>query len=734
MDVEERVVTLRALLTEYNYQYYVQHTPVVTDGEYDALYQELQELESNHPELVSPDSPTQRVGSDLEQGFEKVAHIRSVLSLAKALGGEDLAAWQIRNRKLEPEASFTYTVEPKFDGLTIVLWYQDGLLTQAATRGDGEIGDDVTGNARTIQSIPLRIPVVGSAPPPPVLVVRGEVLFTKEAFIALNRARVTAGEPEYVTARNTASGSLKQKDTRLTAKRNLSAYVYDILHVEGALPASHYDRLQWLNEVGFMTPPDIACVDGLDGVLDHIAWWKAQRDDLPFEIDGVVVKVDDTDLEHRLGTVGKHPRGAIACKFPAEEATTKLIAVKPQVGRTGRLTPTAHLEPVLVDDVTVSRASLHNYEQVAQLDIRIGDEVILKRSGDVIPYIVGPVTSMRTGEEHVVSPPETCPFCDTAVLSHEDFVDLFCPNTKCPERVFQNACFFASKAGLDIDGLGPKILQQLIEAGLVRDEADLFTLTAEQLLSLDRFAERKTTELLKSIDAARTRPLKKILTALGIPGVGGAVANILLEAFSSLEMLVQMAQAIRALEEDIATLLPYGEPPLSVALRHAHLKDPEAGITRTLNAMLEDSQDLEIVLARFRDILNIIAPLHALDGIGTTLIQQVLDWFAQPENIDLLKKLKAAGLKLEHTKAKDASQILQGFTFVITGTLPTLSRSQARTLIESHGGKVTSSVSKRTSYLVAGEKAGSKLTKAQNLQVPILDEAALHQLMGHGTE
>ena len=733
MDAQARIGALCGLLNEYSYRYYVQHAPVVTDAEYDTLYRELQALEALHPDLVSADSPTQRAGSDLSQDFQKVAHVRPILSLANAFGADDVQAWQIRNERLIPDSAYAYTVEPKFDGLTIVLWYEQGVLVRAATRGDGETGDNVTANARTIQSIPLRIPVTGAEEPPGVLVVRGEVLFTREAFAALNEERVALEEPAYINARNTASGSLKQKDARLTAQRDLSAYVYDILYCDNRLSDRRIERLHWLQEIGFMTPPDVVSVGDLDEVMDRISWWQDRRAQLPFEIDGIVVKVDDLILDGRLGVAGKDPRGSVAYKFPSEEATTRLLEVKPQVGRTGRITPTAHLEPVFVGGATVSRATLHNYEQVAQLDIRENDVVIVKRSGDVIPYVVGPVAGMRTGEEEVIAPPATCPECDTPIAKREGFVDLFCQNESCPERLFRKVTFFASKAALDIEGLGPRTLQLLIESALIRDEADLFALTEEQLISLEGFAEKKTSELLKSINEARSRPLKRILTALGIPGIGGAVATILLEAFHSLDRLVELAQRVRRAEASLSALvIDSNAIGLAEVLRHAHLKDPESGLKRTFADALDSAQDPEAVFVHFREILTAVAPILSLEGIGTTLVEQIVDWFAEPHNVRVLAKLKAAGLQLDHTPEVKTSQSLDGMTFVITGTLPSLSRAQAKSLILDHGGKVTGSVSGRTNYLLAGEKAGSKLTKAQSLQVPVLDEAGLQQLIHHG--
>ncbi len=726
-EVEERAASLRVLLNEHSYRYYVQHAPVITDAEFDALYQELRKLERDHPGLVTPDSPTQRAGSDLAQDFPKVAHVRPVLSLANAFGKADVQAWEVRNRKLVGETNYAYTIEPKFDGLTLILRYENGLLVQAATRGNGEVGDVVTANARTIQSVPLRIPVTGDMKLPEVLVIRGEVLFTKAAFAALNAARAVTGEPAYVNARNTASGSLKQKDARLTAERDLTAYVYDLMYVQGKVPPSRMARLKWLRQAGFLVPPDVECFSDLDSALERVGWWEARREALPFEIDGVVLKVDDTELERRLGVVGKDPRGAIAYKFPSQEATTQLLSVVPQVGRTGRVTPTANLEPVFVGGVTVSNASLHNYDQVAQLDIREGDTVIIKRSGDVIPYVVGPVVASRTGSERAVETPSTCPVSGDELVRKAGAVDLFCPNAECPERVFRSVGFFASKEAMDIEGLGPQTLRRLIAEGLVHDEADLFALSAEQLLPLEGFAEKKTAELLASVNAVRRRPLQRILTALGIPGVGPTVAKLILGKFHALEALGSMAAAVRLAEHELSELLPdLPKPPLVHVLCHAHLKDPVAGAVRGTQPAAEAG---ERVQALFGKILSSVDPLLSLDGVGPVLVQQLMDWFGEERNQSLIAKLSAAGLKLQTEVVKSSSDILRGITFVITGKMPSMSRDEARALIEGHGGKVTGSVSKKTSYLLAGEKAGSKLAKAQRLEIPILDEGALHQMV-----
>ena len=721
--IADRAAELRTHLNRHSYQYYVLASPTITDAEYDALFQELSALEAKHPELITPDSPTLRVGSDLASDFAKTPHVRPVLSLANAFSGEDLRAWEARNHKLVPDAVFAYVVEPKFDGLTLVLRYENGILAQAATRGNGEIGDLVTANARTIGSVPLRIPVESGPVPPEVLVVRCEVLFTKEAFAALNRERVENGEPAYINARNTASGSLKQKDARLTAKRDLSAYAYDVMFPDAFVPKDRFERLDWLHRAGFMIPPDVQLLSTVDDVMARVNWWADIRDTLPFEIDGVVVKIADNTQAEWLGVVGKDPRGSIAFKFPSKEATTVLEHVEPQIGRTGRITPTAHLKPVFVGGVTVSNATLHNYDQVEQLDLRTGDTITIKRSGDVIPYVVGPLIELRSGDEIPIVPPTKCPVSGDLLIRKKDGVDLFCPNPQCSERILRRVMFFASKEGLDIEGLGSSTVRVLITSGLIKDEADLYTLKKEELLKLEGFAEKKAVELLASIDRARNRSPEKLLAALGINGVGAVTARLLLSRFS-IEELMAMAEKILGINREAETSLLQGDAPLStLLLPNVHLKDPVVASLKRLNT------DDEKLAALLGELLTTVKLLLELDGIGPTMAEELFGWFKEDTNRELIVKLQNAGVSFERQSSRTNTQLLQGKTFVITGTLEGLTRSQARARIEANGGKVTGSVSRKTDYLLAGEKAGSKLTKARKLGVTVLGLAELEKLL-----
>jgi DNA ligase (NAD+) len=669
-EVAVRAAELRRLLHEHNYRYHVLSAPVVTDAEYDALLQELRTLEARYPELVTPDSPTQRVGSDLQSDLSKVEHVVPVLSLGNAFSAEDVRAWRDRIGKLLPEnAHLHYVVEPKFDGLSVVLTYTDGILTRGATRGNGDVGDDVTPNVQTIRTVPLLIPVAPDGPPaPPRLVVRGEVLFLKEDFEDLNRRMVDEGLSSFVNARNTASGALKQKDARVTAERPLTMYCYAIMDADGSVPATQWDTLQYLRELGFLTADGvIRRFDDLDAVIDYLQAFEDRRHDLPYEIDGLVIKVDDHATYDDLGVVGKDPRGAIAYKFPAEEATTRLLDVAANVGRTGVLTPTAILEPVFLSGVTVKQASLHNYDLIEEKDIRIGDTVLVKRSGDVIPYVVGPVIAARTGDERKIQPPTQCPECGSPVARDEGEVAYYCTNPACPERVARNIEYFVSRAAMDIEGLGERGVRLLLAEGLIGDEADLFTLTADDLLPLEGFAEKKVQNLLNSITKAKERPLARFVGALGIRGVGNTTAELLVQYYHSIDAL-----AAATAEE-----------------------------------------------------------LQTIEGLGPHTAGAIVEWFGNPRNQALVEKFRAAGVHLEEAPVIDrtASDRLAGLTFVLTGTLPNLKRNEAQALIEKHGGKVTGSVSKKTSYVVVGEDAGSKLTKAQQLGVSLLDEAGLLALI-----
>ncbi|MBI1258105.1 MAG: NAD-dependent DNA ligase LigA [Chloroflexi bacterium] len=669
-DLAQRAAELRSQLNYHIYRYNVLADPIITDPEYDALYNELKALETEHPELITPDSPTQRAGSDLSEDFPKTRHIAPILSLANTYNDDDIRAWDERNLKLLPSGTqLNYTLEPKLDGLTVVLTYENGVLTLAATRGNGEIGDVVTPNIRTIRSIPLRIPAnpeKGEAPER--LIVRGEVMFLKPDFEALNARQIEQGLPVFINARNAASGALKQKDSRITRSRTLTAFFYQIVESVGITRDTldkQWDMLEYLRDMGFLIAPDAQLYPTLDNIIQQIPAWESRRNQLNYEIDGVVIKVNDLNIARELGIVGKDPRGAVAYKFPAQEATTKMLDVVVNVGRTGRVVPNAVLEPVFIGGVTVSSATLHNFDYVKSLDIRIGDTVIVKRAGDVIPNIIGPVLGARNGDEKPVEPPERCPFCDTPLIHPEGMVDWMCPNVHCPERVYRQVEFFVSRGALDIDGMGGQTVKTLIEKGLIGDEGDIFSLTPEPLLELEGFGDKKVQKLFDSIEAAKHRPLDRVIAALGIEGVGSTIAVDLANHFGSMD-----------------------------ALAHASVEE-----------------------------------LDDIAGIGEALAQSISAWFADDYHKSVLAKLQQAGVNMQAEAKEKAGDQLEGKTFVLTGTLPSLSREQASELIEAHGGKVSDSVSKKTSYLLMGESPGSKAEKAAKLGVPIISEDELHKLI-----
>jgi DNA ligase (NAD+) len=670
-DIARRAAELRAELHKHIYHYNVLSAPLISDAEYDALYNALKAIEAEHPELITPDSPTQRAGSDLSEDFPKIRHPAPILSLSNGYTADDIRAWEERNLKLLPSGTtMSYTLEPKLDGLTVVLHYENGVLVKAATRGNGTIGDDVTNNVRTIRNIPLRIPLRPDGPPPPErLVVRGEVLYLKHDFEAVNKRQMEQELPVFVNARNAASGTVKVKDSRITASRPLTGFFYSIVESRGITLDKQWDMLEYLRDMGFAIGPESQLYPTLDDIIQQIPAWESRRDTLDFEIDGIVIKVNELAIAKELGVVGKDPRGAIAYKFAAREATTKLTGVAINVGRTGRVVPNAVLEPVFIGGVTVSNASLHNFDLVRKLDIRVGDRVVVQRSGDVIPYVVGPVVEARTGEEQTVIPPTHCPFCETALVQEEGMVDLMCPNRYCPERVQRQVEFFVSRGALDIEGMGPQTVKTLIARGIIRDTADIFTLKAEALDGIEGFAEKKITNLLASIDAARQRTLAQFVTALGIPGVGSTVATQLANHFGSVEALT----------------------------------------TATPDQILD------------------------LGGIGPILAPSIAEWFADPFNQQLLDKMRAAGVTMQAQEKVRAGDALEGKSFVLTGTLPTLTREQASELIESHGGKISSSVSKKTDYVLVGDSPGSKAEKAVNLGVLIISEEDLLRMIGPET-
>ncbi len=666
-DAEARAEEIRSELQVHNHRYYVLDDPTIGDDEYDALLDELRALEAEHPELVTPDSPTQRVGAPPLDRFERVEHTEPMLSLANARSEEELRAWEkrIRNhlKRLDiTAAEFSYTTEPKIDGLAITLTYEDGVLVRGATRGDGRVGEDVTRNLRTMKAIPLRIEG------PELIEVRGEVYLPIAEFKALNERRAEAGEPTFANPRNSAAGSIRQLDPALAAERPLSIWCYGLGATRGLDLATHSEELEWLRDQGFKVNPDTAHHPGVEGVVKRCHWWEERREELDFEIDGVVVKVDERALWRELGVVGREPRWAIAWKFPPTTATTTLKSVVWNVGRTGHLVPFAMLEPVHVGGVTVSTATLHNEEDLARKDVRVGDEVVVMRAGDVIPQVVSPLVQRRPKGTRRVKPPAKCPACGTSTVKPEDSVFTICPNRAgCPGQSFQHVKHFVSKGAMDIDGLGEKQAMRFLQDGLISDVADIFDLDEEALTGLEGFGEVSARNLLAAIERSRSRPFNRVLYALGLPGVGYVTAEALAEHLGSIDAL--------------------------------HEADPEQ--------------------------------IEEVEGVGPIMAVQIAESLADERTWELVEKLKEKGLRLEGdaSERRASGGPLEGRTLVLTGTLPNLTRDEAAAMIKAAGGKVTNSVSKKTDYIVAGDNPGSKLGKAEELDVEVLDEEGLRRVL-----
>jgi DNA ligase (NAD+) len=665
----EEIKQLQHNINYHNYLYHVLDKPVISDYEYDMMSKRLRELEQLHPDMVTPDSPTQRAGAVPSEKFSKVRHPAPILSLANAFSNKDLESWYERIRKLDDAVARSgFVMEPKIDGLTVVLRYENGSLTQGATRGDGEVGEDVTANVRTIKAVPLKIPVGNSSlRAPALLVVRGEVFINKQDFMKLNKRLEENGEKTYQNPRNTAAGSLRQLDPNLTSTRPLTILTYAIIQSSGAIPSKQWDRLNYLRELGFPVSQLSELVENFEEVLKKTEAWVNRRDAIPFELDGVVIKLNDLGLAQELGYVGKDPRGAIALKFPAREVSTILKDIGVKVGRTGVLTPYAIFEPVEIGGVTIKQATLHNFDYVTEKDIRVNDRVMIKRAGDVIPYVIGPITEARMGNEKRFTPPSNCPSCGQKIEHFEGEVAWYCVNLSCPAQLQRNIEHFVSRESMEIVGLGEKIVEQLINAGLVHDIVDLYSLRTEDLLILEGFGDKKAENLVNSIQATKNKTLAHLIIGLGIRGVGEVAAMDLAIQYKTLD--------------EIST------------------------------ASLEE--------------------LQMIEGFGPNTAKSIVDWFATQSNKNLLSKLKLNGIWpiSTHESSSGGNGGLKGKIFVITGTLPSISREEAKQMIEKNGGKVTDSISKNTTYLVVGENAGSKLEKAVNLGVPRLTEPMLMELI-----
>ena len=665
-NVARRVSELREMINHHNYRYYVLDDTEVNDSEYDRLMVELRGLEEEHPSLVTAESPTQRVGANPADGFEQVQHRLPMLSLGNAFNEEDLQAWYRRIKGLLDDADFNLVCELKIDGLAVSLTYQDGVLVQGTTRGNGTVGEDVTQNLRTIRSIPMSL----TGDPPPYLEVRGEVYLPIEEFQRLNVEREKLGEPLYANPRNTGAGSVRQLDSKVTASRNMRIWVYSLGDIgESERPSEHSDSLRWLNGMGFRINPENRVCETLEEVVDYYHSWVEKRHDLPYEIDGVVIKVDPFAYQDSLGVVGREPRWALAFKFPAEQAVTRLLDIGINVGRTGSLNPYAILGPVIVSGVTVRQASLHNVEDINRKDIRVGDWVTVERAGDVIPQVVGPILERRTGQEEVFEMPVDCPVCGTLVVKPESEAMHRCPNTSCPAQFFELLKHFVSKGAMDIDGLGEQWCGILIENDLVEDVAGLYRLDKEELLKLDRMGDKLATKIMTNVEASKQRPLHRILFALGIIHVGSEIAELLTQRYASLN---EMA-----------------------------------------GANLED--------------------LTEIPGIGPKIAESVVDYFAVPHNLQVIKDLADSGVVLHHefqeVQETPGDLPFSGKNFVVTGTLSEFTRREAEASIKTLGGSVASAVTRKTDYLVAGTSPGSKVAAAGRLGTEILDEAAFQRLI-----
>jgi DNA ligase (NAD+) len=661
-----QIEKLRDEIRRHDELYYVENAPEISDREYDELMETLQKLEEAHPELITPDSPTQRVGGRPAEGFPEVVHTRQMLSLDNSYNIDELRAFDERCRRLAEGRPLEYVAELKIDGLSLSLQYEDGLLVRGVTRGDGRIGEDVTQNARTIRSVPLRLKSQAKGIDRG-LEVRGEVFIPRDVFERTNAEREELGEPRFANPRNAAAGAIRQLDSRLVARRKLDMFAYDLL-VNGRKPfPTHWESLDWLDKAGFRVNPHRKLAKTIDEVIDFANEKEALRDDLGYEIDGLVVKVNSTSLQDDFGATQKAPRWAIAYKYPARQASTKVLDIFVSVGRTGALTPVALLEPVVLAGTTVARATLHNEDEIRRLGVKIGDTVMIEKSGEVIPKVLSVVTSKRTGKEREFVPPENCPVCGGLISRPEGEVVARCVAADCAAQLMGRLLHFASRRAMRIEGLGDVLAEQLVSEGLVKDVGDLYSLTLEQVASLPRMAKKSATNLLTQIEASKSRDLSNLIFALGIRHVGERTAGILAHELGSLERLT-----------------------------HATVEE-----------------------------------LDAIPEIGLTVAESVRDWFDDEGNRALCDRLRAAGVKTEAERrsSAEADERFAGKQFVLTGTLVSFTRDEARALIEARGGRVNSSVSKKTDYVVAGEAAGSKLYKAESLGVTILDEATFKEML-----
>jgi len=744
-ETRRRIDELRERIEHHNYRYYVLDDPEVPDAEYDRLLRELQALEAQHPELITPDSPTQRVGAQPAKGFDQVRHAMPMLSLENTFDEAGLNDFDRRVRERLGVGQVEYSAEPKLDGLAVSLLYQDGRLTRGATRGDGQVGEDITRNIRTIRAIPLRLTGSGW---PRVLEVRGEVFMPKAGFEALNARARERGEKEFANPRNAAAGSLRQLDPRITAGRPLTLYCYGLGQVEGGdMPERHSAILDRIREWGLPVSPLRERVTGARGCLDYYRRMGEQRENLPYEIDGVVYKVDRLDQQRELGFVARAPRWAIAHKFPAQEELTVVRDVEFQVGRTGTLTPVARLEPVSVGGVTVSNATLHNMDEIRRKDVHIGDTVFVRRAGDVIPEVVRVLPERRPADARPVELPARCPVCGSEVIRPEGEAAARCTGgLYCSAQRKEAIKHFASRRAMDIDGLGDKLVEALVDGGHIQDPADLYSLDAETLAGRERMGPKSARNLLDALEKSKTTTLARFLHALGIREVGETTAAALAAHFRDLQPLMEAS-----VEDFIGSTGIKGLGPVTAAAiverlaRQPELPDEtdstvwlkEAGI-RGVNAHLAEEigrryPTLAELRAAGEDDLR-HGHKSLVEGVGPVVAEHIVAFFRQDHNREVIDKLRKAGVHWQPLEPEPAAggQSLQGLTFVLTGTLESMSRSEAGERLRALGAKVTGSVSKKTDYVVAGDKAGSKLAKAKQLGIEVLDEEGLLRLLQSG--
>lgn len=665
--IKQEIEKLREEIRRHDELYYIKAEPEIADAEYDELLEQLKKLEEQAPELITPDSPTQRVSGRPAEGFEQVVHRRPMLSLDNSYNIDELRAFDQRCSRLAEGRSLEYVTELKIDGVSISLHYDEQVLARGVTRGDGRIGEEVTQNARTIRSVPLRLRSRGDLVGREVEV-RGEVFIPRPVFEKTNAEREEQGEPRFANPRNAAAGTLRQLDSRIVATRRLDLFAYDVITGERKPFATHWEALNWLEQAGFRVNPHRMLCSSIEEVIEFCNEMEARRDQLDYEIDGLVVKVNSTALQDEFGTTQKAPRWAVAYKYPARQTTTQVHSITVYVGRTGALTPVANLEPVQLAGTTVSRATLHNEDEVKRLGVKIGDWVLIEKGGDVIPKVLKVIESKRTGNEKRFRMPTKCPVCGGEVSRPEGEVVARCVAADCPAQLMGRLLHFASRRAMRIEGLGESLVDQLVEKGMVKDAGDLYSLTLEGLASLDRMAKKSASNLLAQVEASKSRDLSNLVYALGIRHVGERTASILARHFGSLEALI--------------------------------------------NAKVEELDDVP--------------------EIGLTVAQSVRDWFDDPGNVDLCRRLEEAGVRVKTERKADAiaDERFAGKQFVLTGTLSSFTRDEAKQKIESRGGRVMSSVSKKTDYVVAGTEAGSKLDKATELGVTVIDEETFRQMLG----